>query len=40
MLPWQEYRRCHYVSFVMYISGAKLKNTAGDILDGVLYCFN
>ena len=23
MLPWQHHGRCHFVSFVMYISGAK-----------------
>ena len=43
VLPWQEHRR-HSVSFVMYISGSKFEehcsNISGDILDGVLYCFN
>ena len=37
MLPWQQYSRCHCVSFVMYISGAKFEehcsNISGDILD-------
>ena len=43
MLPWQQHR-CHSVSFVMYISGAKFEehcfNISGDILDLVLYCFS
>ena len=34
--PWQR-NRCHYVSFVLYISGAKFEehcsNISGDILD-------
>ena len=42
VLPWQQHRRCHSVSFVMYISGAKFQehcsNTSGDILDSVFYC--
>ena len=25
VLPWQQYSRCHYVSFVMYIAGAKFE---------------
>ena len=37
VLPWQQHNRCHYVSFVMYISGAKFEehcsNISGDILD-------
>ena len=37
MLPWQQDRRCHSVSFVMYISGATFEengsNISGDILD-------
>ena len=37
MLPWQQQCRCHSVSFVMYISGAKFEeycsNISGDILD-------
>jgi len=28
VLPWQQLSRCHCVCFVMYIAGAKLKNTA------------
>ena len=35
MLPWQQYSRCHFVSFVMYITGAKVEdhcsNISGDI---------
>ena len=42
MLPWQQHRRCHSVSFVMYISGAKCEehcsNISRDILDSVFYC--
>ena len=42
VLPWQRYSRCHLVSFVMYISGAKFEehcsNISGDILDSVFYC--
>ena len=37
VLPWQQHSRCHSVSFVMYISGAKFEerysNVSGDILD-------
>ena len=37
MLPWQQHSRCHSVSFVMYVSGAKFEehcsNISGDILD-------
>ena len=25
VLPWQQLRRCHSLSFVMYISGAKFE---------------
>ena len=43
MLPWQQHSRCHSVSFVMYVPGAKFEehcsNISGDILDCVLYCF-
>ena len=39
VLPWQYIRR-HFVSFVMYISGAKFEdhcsNISGDILNSVL----
>ena len=35
VLPWQQYGRCHFVSFVMYITGAKFEdacsNISGDI---------
>ena len=27
MLPWHQYSRHHFVSFMMYISGAKFENT-------------
>ena len=41
MFPWLQHRRCHSVSFVMYISGAKFEkqcfNISGDILDSVFY---
>ena len=30
MLPWQQHGRCHSVSFMMYISGAKFEE----------HCFN
>ena len=37
VFPWQQHSRCHSVSFVMYISGAKFEehcsNISGDILD-------
>ena len=37
LLPWQQHSRCHFVSFVMYISGAKFEehcsNISRDILD-------
>ena len=40
VLPWQQYSRCHFVSFVMYISGARFEdhcsNISGDILNSVL----
>ena len=26
VLPWQQYSRCHFVSFVMYISDAKFED--------------
>ena len=36
VLPWQQYNRCHFVAFVMYITGAKFddhcSNISGDIL--------
>ena len=43
VLPWQQYSRCHFVSFVMYISGVKFEdhcsNISGDILNSVFYGF-
>ena len=33
MLPRQQHSRCHSVSFAMYVSGAKLKNTAPIVLE-------
>ena len=43
-LLWQQYSRCHFVSFVMYITGAKFEdhcsNISGDILNSVFYCFS
>ena len=37
VLPWQHHSRCHSVSFVMYIAGAKFEehclNISGVILD-------
>ena len=37
VFPWQQHSKCHSVSFVMYISGAKFEencsNISGDILD-------
>ena len=44
VLPWQQHRRCHSVSFVMHISGAKLEehcyNISRDIFDSVFYCWS
>ena len=44
VLPWQQHSRCHFVSFVMYISGAKFEelrsNISGDILDSVFHCLS
>ena len=44
VLPWQQYNRRHFVSFVMYISGAKFEdhcsNISGDILISVFYRFS
>ena len=41
VLPWHQYRRCHFVSFVMYISGAKFEDRcshiSGDILNSLFY---
>jgi len=42
-LSWRRHNGCHFVSFVMYISGAKFNehcfNISRDILDWVLNCF-
>ena len=35
--PWQQHRRCHSVSFVMYISGAKFEEHCSDISGDILY---
>ena len=44
VLPWQQYSRCPFVSFVMYRSGAKFEdhcsNISGDILNSVFYRFS
>ena len=44
LLSWQQCHRCHFVSFVMYISGAKFEehcfNIYRDILDSVFYHFS
>ena len=44
MLPWQQYKRCHFVSFAMHISGAKFEdhcsNISGDIFNSVFYRFS
>ena len=44
MLPWKQYSRCHFVSFLMYITGAKFEdhcsNIFGDILNSVFYRFS
>ena len=44
VLPWQQYSRCHFVSYVMYISGAKFEdhcsNISGGILNSVFYRFS
>ena len=42
MLPWQQHRRCHSVSFVMYISGAKFEEHCSSISTNKLFliqCF-
>ena len=33
MLPWQQHGKCHSIAFVMYVSGASLKNTAPIFLE-------
>ena len=44
VLPWQQYSRRHFVSFVMHISGAKFEdhcsNISGDILNSVFNRFS
>ena len=44
MLPWQQLRRTHSVSFVMYNSVAKFEehcsNISGDILNLVFNCLS
>ena len=44
LLSWQRHDSCHFVSFVMYISGAKFEdhyvNISGDILNSVFYRFS
>ena len=44
VLPWQQYSRVDFVSFVMYSSGAKFEdhcsNISGDILNSVFYRFS
>ena len=44
VLPRQQYNRGHFVSFVMYSSGAKFEdhwsNISGDILNSVFYRFS
>ena len=44
MFPRQQCSRCHFGSFVMYISGAKFEehcsNISGDILNSVFYRFS
>ena len=44
VLPWQQYSKCHFVSFVMYISGAKFEdhcfNISRDILNSVFHGFS
>ena len=42
-MSWQQHDKYHLLSFVMFVSGAKLEehcfNISRDILDWVLYCF-
>ena len=44
VLSWQQLSRCHFLSSVMYISGAKFDehcfNISGDILNSVFYRFS
>ena len=38
VLPWQQYSRCHFVSFVMYmyITGAKFEDHCSNISRDIL----
>ena len=44
LLSWQQHYRCHFDSFVMYISGDKFEehcfNSSRNILDSVFYYFS
>ena len=44
VLPWQQHRRCHFASVVMYFPDAKFEehcsNISGDIPDSVSYCLS
>jgi len=44
LLSWQQHNRCHFVSFVINISGAKFEkhcfNISGDIEYSVFYNFS
>jgi len=44
LLSWQQPQRCHFVSFVMHICGAKFQehcfNICGDIVYSVIYHFS
>ena len=31
VLPWQQYSRCHFVSLMMYIAGAKFEDRCSNI---------
>ena len=43
LLSWQQFHKCHFLSIVMYISGAKFEehcsNISGDILYSVFLSF-
>ena len=36
LLPWQQYSRCHFVSFVMFITGAKFDDRCSNISEDIL----
>ena len=38
MLPWQQQSKCHSVSFVMYVSGAKFEEHCSSISRDILEC--